>query len=428
MVALPNLLVLLALSSVEVFASPTAALVGDLLSSISLTVPPLVTEVLTTTYPASTPTTYTTSTYDGGCQCYYSTIFWWTPHPHSPHPYPTSVSSVPATTVTVTETTTVPTTTTVTATATVTAPCVPTLVCDKYGYLIQNVTLYQVDLATGSFNTVANHLGDNTDINAIAYNTLDNFLYARQSGANQLIRIGSDGTTEPIATLTNIVSGNVGDIDTDGYYWYGSGGSTWNQIDLRPNSTTYGTLLANGTMDNLGLGIADWAYIPVGGAYLYTAANNPAGGTSLIRFGLDTKKWEVIQRYPRVGGHTWGAVYGINNGTLYASDNTNGQIWAFPIEGGAAYFASQGPVSPGLNDGARCHTIKMGGQEAREFMIYATGGSPGTSVKKDKKSGDIRLERHKDKSSSSSSSSKDKPPKDTTPKDKSSKDKDKSKK
>jgi hypothetical protein len=140
MAPLTNLFVVLALSSVGVLASPnpTAALVGDLLSSVSLTVPPLITQVLTTTYPASTPTTYTSSSYNSGCQCYYSTIFWWTPHHHSHHPYPTSYSSVPATTVTVTETTTapattvtVPTTTTVTATATVTAPCVPTLTCSK---------------------------------------------------------------------------------------------------------------------------------------------------------------------------------------------------------------------------------------------------------------------------------------------------------
>jgi sugar lactone lactonase YvrE len=218
------------------------------------------------------------------------------------------------------------------------------------------VTLYQVDLATGSFTTVANHLGDDTSVNAIAYNTLDNFLYARESGGNKLIRIGADGSTEAVATFPDATSANVGDIDTDGYYWYGAAGSTWYQLDLRPGSATYGTLLASGQMDNLGLGIADWAYIPVGGRYLYTAATSPAGGgTSLVRFGLDSKTWEVIQRYPNVGaGHAWGAVYGINNGTLYASDNVNGQIWAFPINGGRAYLASQGPVSPGLNDGARC--------------------------------------------------------------------------
>ncbi|KAH8165072.1 hypothetical protein CIB48_g3211 [Xylaria polymorpha] len=352
MAPVSTLFALLALSSAGVLATPTAALLGDVLNIVSLDIAPRVTEVVTRTYPATAPTTYTSSTYDTGCQCYYSTIYWWTP---DLYPTTSTKPSGPATTVTVTTTTTVPTTTTVTATATVTAPCTPSLTCDKYGYLIQNVTLFQVDLSSGRFTQIANHLGDNTPINAIAYNTLDNLLYARQQGGNELIRIGSDGTTEVVTTFPDTNSANVGDIDTDGYYWYGSGGSTWHQLDLRPGSSTYGTLLSNGTADTLGLSIADWAYIPVGGPYLYSAARNPAsvGGTSLVRFSLDTKTWEVVQRYPRIGGNTWGAVYGINNGTLYASDNANGQIWGFPIEGGAAYLASQGPVSPGLNDGAR---------------------------------------------------------------------------
>ncbi|KAI0400650.1 hypothetical protein F4802DRAFT_475694 [Xylaria palmicola] len=351
MAPVSNLLTLLAVGSVGVLATPTAARLGDLLSIVSLDVAPLVTKVVTTTYHATVPTTYVSSTYDADCQCYYSTQYWWTPPP-----YPTSEPTEPATTVTVTTTTTVPTTTTVTATATVTAPCTPSLTCDKYGYLIQNVTFFQVDLAAGQFNRIADHLGDDTPINAIAYNTLDNLLYARQSGQNQLIRIGSDGSTEVVTTFPDNRSINVGDIDSDGYYWYGSSGTTWYQLDLRPGSPTFGTLIGNGTADTLGLGIADWAYIPVGGPYLYSAATNPrsVGGSSLVRFSLDTKTWEVVQRYPRIGGNTWGAVYGINNGTLYASDNANGQIWAFPIEGGPAYLASQGPVSPGLNDGARC--------------------------------------------------------------------------
>ncbi|KAJ8125849.1 hypothetical protein O1611_g7789 [Lasiodiplodia mahajangana] len=219
MAPLSNLFVLLALSSGKVLADPTAARLGDLLSIVSIDIAPLVTEIVTTTktYPATTPTTYTSSTYDTDCQCYYSTIYWWTPHPQ-PYPTTTSHTTKPASTVTVTKTTTttVATTTTVTATATVTAPCTPSLSCDKYGYLIQNVTLFQVDLSTGEFSQIANHVGNDNDINAIAYNTLDNLLYARQGA--EIIRIGSDGTVEDVATSPSGSSGNVGDIDTDGYY------------------------------------------------------------------------------------------------------------------------------------------------------------------------------------------------------------------
>ncbi|KAJ8115600.1 hypothetical protein ONZ43_g4633 [Nemania bipapillata] len=183
MAPLSNLFILLALGSIEVLANPTAALLQDVLSVVSLDVAPLVTEVLTTTktYPATAPTTYTSSTYDTDCQCHYSTIYWWTPtYPAYPYPTSSSTPTKPPTTVTVTKTTTVATTTTttVTATATVTAPCTPALTCDKYGYLIQNVTLFQVDLSSGKYTQVADHLGDDTSINAIAYNTLDNFVSA----------------------------------------------------------------------------------------------------------------------------------------------------------------------------------------------------------------------------------------------------------
>ncbi|KAI1273138.1 hypothetical protein F5Y07DRAFT_274187 [Xylaria sp. FL0933] len=348
-----NLLVLLALSSVGVLANPTAALHAELLDVVSLDVAPLITEVVTTTYPVTTPTTYTTSSYDTSCQCHYSTIYWWTPDPY-PTSYPTTSPPEPTSTVTVTETTTVPTTTTVTTTATVTQPCTPTLTCDKYGYLIQADTLFQVDLTTGKYSTVKAHVGDSTTINALAYNTLDNYLYGRQAGKNQLIRISSDGTSEVVTTFPDSTAVFVGDIDTDGNYWFGTG-ETWYQIDLKPNSPTYGKLLDSGKVNELGLSIADWVYLPDNGPYLYSAAHNLTtnGGTTLVRFSLDTKKYEVIARYPRIGGHTWGAMYGINNGTIYASDNVNGQIWAFPVDGGRPYMASQGPISSS-NDGARC--------------------------------------------------------------------------
>ncbi|KAI5917455.1 hypothetical protein F4810DRAFT_716463 [Camillea tinctor] len=396
-----NLVVLSTLATLS-SASPQVVGVRDQLSTITLTDPPLTTEVVpyftktetsiekpgvhtlglncldilgfnclaeitrvfeptictltgigtkTTSYPITVPTTYTSSTYDIGCGCHHSTVYCWTPTP-TPDPYPTCPPSSPETTVTVTATTTIPTTITTTVSSIPTETSQPALTCDKYGYLIQNVTLYRVDLVTGSYTTVAKTVGNGKSINGMGYNTLDNYLYAQQ-GVTQLIRISSDGEAENIAQFNSVSAVNVGDIDSDGNYWFGSNGKTWNQADLNPQSSTYGKLVASGTMDALGLSIADWSYIPVGGAYMYSVARNLTAGTTLIRFSLDTKEWEIIERYPTVGGHTWGAMYGINNGTLFASDNTNGQIWAFPIEGGTPYMASQGPES-GLNDGARC--------------------------------------------------------------------------
>jgi hypothetical protein len=52
-----------------------------------------------------------------------------------------------------------------------------------------------------------------------------------------------------------------------------------------------------------------------------------------------------------VGGG-FGAMYGMNNGTLYGSNNQNGEIWQFPV-GGRPFRVSSGPIS-NSNDGARC--------------------------------------------------------------------------
>ncbi|KAI5854999.1 hypothetical protein GGS23DRAFT_471115 [Durotheca rogersii] len=307
----------------------------------------------TTTYTPSTSTTFTSTTYDAGCDCLLSKVFCWLPHPT--HPTVTSTTTPAPVTPTVT-------TTSVTVTETATASCssvpapTPTLSCDEYGYLIQVATLYRVDLVTGEFTTVRQSVGDGSSINAIAYNTRDNFLYARQGAANRILRISSDGSSEVIGRLPDSSSYNVGDIDSSGYYWYGRAGQNWHQLDLIPGSPTYGTLVANGTTDNLGLGIADWAYIPVAGPYLWAATTSSrAGETTLSRFRLESKTWEVVSRHPGMGNRGWGAVYGMNNGTLFASDNLSGQIWAFPVlpGGGSPYLASNGPRS-GQNDGARC--------------------------------------------------------------------------
>ncbi|KAI8623227.1 hypothetical protein F5Y19DRAFT_459167 [Xylariaceae sp. FL1651] len=259
-----------------------------------------------------------------------------------------------------------PTTVTVTATSTVTTtvaptcPPTPTLTCDKYGYLIQYNSLYRVDLQTGGYEQVASAVSKANNVNAIGYNTLDNYLYGIANPSRQLIQISSTGTSTIIKNYTNAqigASANVGDFDDQGYFWFGSGGTTWHQADLRdPRSATYGSIVASGTADTLGLGLADWVYIPVAGQYLWSVATGAVGGsqgTSLLRFGLQTKRWESVARYGVLAPGGYGALYGINNGTIYASNNENGEIWAFDVSGRKPYLASQGPKS-GSNDGARC--------------------------------------------------------------------------
>ncbi|RYP40331.1 hypothetical protein DL767_001788 [Monosporascus sp. MG133] len=259
----------------------------------------------------------------------------------------------PPTTVTATATLTA----TVTVTATPTCDPPPPLTCDEYGYLVQYNTLYRVDLQTGGYEEVATEVTDGSSVNAIGYNPLDDYLYGIANPSRQLIRISSLGEATVISTFTEAQMGrwaNVGDIDSEGYFWFGANGRTWHQVDLRtPGSATYGTIVANGSASALGLTVADWVHIPVAGPYLWTVVARGSNGITLMRFGLETKIWEVVARYPVPAPETFGALYGINNGTLYASNNVNGEIWAFNVFGGAPYLASTGPESAS-NDGARC--------------------------------------------------------------------------
>ncbi|KAH8807867.1 hypothetical protein F5884DRAFT_881405 [Xylogone sp. PMI_703] len=269
----------------------------------------------------------------------------------------TTASSCTPSTTTTTTTTAIPTTTTTTSTTTSAtasscpAPSAPTLSCDQYGYLIQAATLYRADLSTGINTQVKKTVGDGTNANSIAYNVLDNYLYAYQQGKNSLLRISSDGSSEVV--IQGIPAGNLGDIDLNGRYWISSGGTKWWVLDLYPGSATYGQVLNSGTADTLGVTVADWVYLPNEGQYLYSVGqNSTTKAASMIRFSLTTFQWEKVANYPSVTRSGFGALYGMNNGTLYGSDNTSGEIWQFPISG-TPFKITTGPKS-GDNDGARC--------------------------------------------------------------------------
>lgn len=78
--------------------------------------------------------------------------------------------------------------------------------------------------------------------------------------------------------------------------------------------------------------------------------------TAVIRFSMTTHQWERVANYPESKGNgVYGAQYGFNNGTLYASDNDNGFIYGFDLINSniPPFKVSDGPRG-GPNDGARC--------------------------------------------------------------------------
>jgi hypothetical protein len=96
-------------------------------------------------------------------------------------------------------------------------------------------------------------------------------------------------------------------------------------------------------------------YIPVEGEFMYTVATSSSTSTSfaLLRFDMSTHAITVLFRYTLHGVTGFGAQYGMNNGTLFGSDNGSGLIYNFPLDGSAPFVAPHGPSSSD-NDGARC--------------------------------------------------------------------------
>lgn len=147
-----------------------------------------------------------------------------------------------------------------------------------------------MDLSTGTV-TKYQDLGDNfAFINAMGYNSLDNFIYGFRNTDHALVRLGSDGSTQDMGSDSASLSGAnflLGDIDQNGQLYSGepanvtSGMLHWQQINLNPNNpTNYGKVVASGYGSGCRYDFADWAYVPGGGDYLYTLGVT-SGGKSI---------------------------------------------------------------------------------------------------------------------------------------------------
>jgi hypothetical protein len=249
--------------------------------------------------------------------------------------------------------------------------------CSRLGYLVQRnvsdvnraATLYSVDLRTSATTPIA-ILGDGgTEVNGIGYNPFDYYLYGF-TAASFVVRISDTGRLIRIPS-NSVGFWLIGDIDPNGYMWnaevpnINTGTSDWQQIDLNPSRpATFGQVIAAGTIRNgtssqgCFYRFADWAYVPNGGRYLYTAGFAADRVTAyLLRWSMDTHNCETLGQIPDLVlpvASEWGAAYSATDGFLYASENAGGRIYKIQITSPfTATLMAQGPASPS-NDGARC--------------------------------------------------------------------------
>lgn len=238
------------------------------------------------------------------------------------------------------------------------------LICDQYGYMIAATQLYRVDVNAGTLTLIKGPVGDGSRTNAMGYNTLDNYLYAWQEGHNWVIRMAGDGTATNITQLTYNNSPNMADFDEQGHYWYANYGYTYGILDLKPNSSTYGKLLQSGSVKTTPYPyiVADWCYVPSTGRYLWSVGTNDTTDTmAVLRFDMNTLAWDSVYTYKPFNASIFGAVYGINNGTIFASDNSYGNVYGFRLNSSAYPWLSTKIAPTSSNDGARCVYNLLGG-------------------------------------------------------------------
>ncbi|KAM0275831.1 hypothetical protein ACHAQH_007376 [Verticillium albo-atrum] len=244
-------------------------------------------------------------------------------------------------------------------------------------FLIQGtssgVRLSSVDIMTGQQTLIRSNIAGNLDVNALGYNARDDYLYAiAQNGllsAISIIRINARGdisvAVPQVANKLALLGGfNAGDVDENSQYWVSTSGNDWYQYDFRPGSATYAQQIAYGNLPLLSRPsqvIADWAYVPGGGDFLWAIATAGGGRTVLMQFSRSTKRWTQVRDFGNIVGGTllgqavWGAVYASADGFLYGTENLTGQVWRFPVLSSATSATRLATGSPAtLNDGARC--------------------------------------------------------------------------
>ncbi|KAJ4227213.1 hypothetical protein NW759_004584 [Fusarium solani] len=228
--------------------------------------------------------------------------------------------------------------------------------CDVYGYLFQKTSLYRVEITTGKTTLIKSGIGPGGWINGIGYNRYDDYIYGMvmDDTGSQLIRIGADGGWTLLSARVSNRNVIMGDIDNQGRYWFSDAGRPWWAIDLYPGSSTYGKIILSGTATHDD-GMADWAFVPGGGDYMY-AIQYTSTSSTLTRFSRTSYTWQTLKAFGNItGNNVWGALYAAADGNLYGSENTSGNIYKFPIAPtiGTPKFLAAGPVSS-WNDGARC--------------------------------------------------------------------------
>ncbi len=243
----------------------------------------------------------------------------------------------------------------------------PAFPCSELSYVIGNRNIgganvsdgYTLDLSSGNTTLGKQTLiaGPNAFINAIGYNTVDNYIWGFRYGTNQLVRIGSDWsvTFHDVTGFPSPVPGfATGDVSPNGIlYLYAANSAQITKVDLNPGSANY---LVAVTVPTTPTELNDWSFNPTNGL-LYGFGTNKV----LYQFDPATGNRTTLGAVTGAGIETsaytgaFGTAFFDTDGDMYVGNNGSGAIFKIsaPLTNlTASLFSTTSGVTPG--DGARC--------------------------------------------------------------------------
>ena len=254
--------------------------------------------------------------------------------------------------------------------------------CPSDAFLVQGTQarVLGINLATGSFNLLAETTGAEGVLNALAFNTHDNFLYAWDKQTLSPVKIGDDFQAQPLTLSPSMASHfYVGDISLteNVYYVYRKGNADvhglW-KINLDSASPRHLEPIQVSTGNSPFLNIFDFAFSPEDNN-LYSVDSTG----ELLRMDPTTGTTARLGNVGETG--TFGAVYFDVDNNFYISRNKDGKIFVIDPDAAspsAALFA-QGPNSA-QNDGARCAFAPVDAGTALNIDFGDAPDSYGTSL------------------------------------------------
>ena len=249
--------------------------------------------------------------------------------------------------------------------------------CSPGFYQVLSGQLNELNPVTGVYTPIGSTYTDT--YNAMGYDTLNNYLYAFDTGTNKshLLKIANDGSVTDLGTPTGFPSSLgpiAGDFDANGNLIVQDTATLWYSVDVATNTATALTITGDTGSAN------DMVWI---GGYMYELSGTTTVTLRQVDLSTDVATSATVTGISGSSG-SYGAGWSDNPNDLFFSDNSGNGIFSITGFTGSSPTATKevsGAVT-GNNDGAACKLAQspFDGPTANANSYNATAGQTLTVV------------------------------------------------